>query len=105
MFFTRSILASATLLSFSATAEAWVLHRSADEHAEVKRSTVDQAKNGWSWSGLLGKRQGGGVILDCPDNDFADMLNNNPDDNVARFCNDWLNISPATVVSEVTPTV
>ncbi|KAJ4336827.1 hypothetical protein N0V95_008493 [Ascochyta clinopodiicola] len=104
MFFTRSILASATLLSFSALSDAWVLHRKADEHAEVKRVTDPSTQGGWSWNSLFPKRQGD-VILDCPDNQFAALLDNNPDDSVESFCNDWLNIAPTTVFSEVTPTV
>lgn len=104
MFFTRSVLASATLLSFSATTEAWVLHRNTDEHVEVKRVVADGAQAGWSWNNFFGKRQGD-IILDCPDNQFAALLDNNPDSIVESFCNDWLDLAPATVVSEVTPTM
>ena len=103
MFFTRSVLASATLLSFSATTEGWVLHRNAEEHVEVKRISVDDAQNHWAWRNIFGKRQD--QILDCPNNQFASLLGNNPDSSVESFCNDWLNMPPATVVSEVTPTV
>ena len=42
MFFTRSVLASATILSFFATTQAWVLHRNPEEHVEVKRIAVDE---------------------------------------------------------------
>ncbi|KAF9697700.1 hypothetical protein EKO04_004461 [Ascochyta lentis] len=104
MFFTRSLLASATILSFSALTEAWVLHRSPEEHAQVKKVTAPGTQSSWSWSSFMGKRQGD-VILDCPDNQFAALLDNNPDNSVESFCNDWLNLAPATVVSEVTPTV
>jgi hypothetical protein len=79
------------------------LHRNAEEHVEVKRISNDDAQNQWSWKGMFGKRQD--QILDCPNDNFAFLLDNNPDSSVERFCNDWLNIAPATVVSEVTPTV
>ena len=102
MFFTRSVLALATLLSLSATTEGWVLHRDAEEHVEIKRIAVDESQKSW-WS-LFGKRQGD-TILDCPNDQFYALLNNNPDSSVESFCNDWLNIAPATVTSEVTPTV
>lgn len=104
MFFTRSLLASATLLSFTATTGAWVLHRNAEEHVEVKRIAVNDAQNSWSWRNILGKRQGD-TILDCPNDQYAALLNNNPNANIETFCNDWLNIAPATVTSEVTPTL
>jgi|SRR5690242_16302301 len=104
MFFTRSVLASATLLSFSATTEAWVLHRKAEEHTEVKRIVAHDAQDQWSWKNLFGKRQDG-EILDCPNNQFAALLSNNPDDSVESFCNDWLNIPPTTIIEVVTPTV
>lgn len=103
MFFARSTLASAALLSFSATTQAWVLHRSTDEHAEVKRVIADGAQEGWTWNNFFGKRQD--VTLDCPNNQFAALLDSNPDDRVESFCNDWLNMGPATMTSEVTPTV
>lgn len=103
MFFTRSVLASAAILSFSATTEGSVLHRKAEEHAEVKRVAADEAQGEWSWRGIFGKRQD--LILDCPDDQFAALLNNAPNSDVESFCNDWLNLPPATVTTEVTPTV
>ena len=103
MFFTRSVLASATLISFSATTQAWVLQRKAEEHAEVKRLTTHDAQNNWSWKNILGRRQD--QVLDCPNDQFASLLSNNPDNSVETFCNDWLNIPPTTLVVEVTPTV
>lgn len=104
MFFTRSVLASAALLSFTATTEAWVVHRKAEEHVEVKRVAATEAQGHWSWRNLFGKRQDD-EILDCPNDQFATLLSNNPDDTVESFCNDWLNIPPATIIEEVTPTV
>lgn len=104
MFFTRSVLASATLLSFSATTEGWVLHRKAEEHAEVKRVAANEAQDHWSWKNFFGKRQDD-VVLDCPNDQFADLLRNNPDSSVESFCNDWLNIPPTTIYQEVTPTM
>lgn len=104
MFFTRSVVASAALLSFSATTDAWVLHRNTEEHVEVKRIVGDAAQDRWSWSNFFGKRQQD-EILDCPNNQFAALLSNNPDSTVETFRNDWLNLAPATVVAEVTPTM
>ncbi|KAJ4371734.1 hypothetical protein N0V86_008287 [Didymella sp. IMI 355093] len=103
MFFTRSVLASAAVLSFSATTEASVLHRNAEEHVEVKRVAADEAQSGWTWRSLFGKRQD--VVLDCPDNQFASLLDNAPNNDVEGFCNDWLNLAPATTTSLVSPTV
>ncbi|UPX20391.1 uncharacterized protein EKO05_0010623 [Ascochyta rabiei] len=104
MFFTRSLQASATLLSLSALSEAWVLHRNPDQHAEVKTPPAPDTQPAWSWNSFFPKRQGD-VTLDCPDDQFATLLSNNPDSTVETFCNDWLNIPPTTVISEVTPTV
>ena len=103
MFFTRSVLASASILSFSTTANGWALHRDTEEHVEVKRIVSSEAEGRWSWSNFFGKRQD--QILDCPNNQFATLLSNNPDNVVETFCNDWLNLAPATVVAEVTPTM
>ncbi|KAF3042704.1 hypothetical protein E8E12_008429 [Didymella heteroderae] len=103
MFFTRSVLASAAVLSFSATAEGSVLHRKAEEHIEVKRVAADDAQGAWTWKRLFGKRQN--LILDCPNDQFASLLDSAPNNDVQGFCNDWLNLDPATVTNEVTPTV
>lgn len=103
MFFARSVLASAALLSFSAPATGSVLHRNAEEHVEVKRVAADDAQSAWSWRSLFAKRQD--LILDCPNDQFAALLDSAPDNDVQGFCNDWLNLAPATVTSEVTPTV
>lgn len=103
MFFSRSVLASAAILSFSATIEGSVLHRKAEEHVEVKRVAADEAEGAWTWRSVFGKRQD--TILDCPNDQFAALLDNAPNNDVQGFCNDWLNLAPATVTSEVTPTV
>lgn len=101
MFLTRSLLASATLLSLSALTEAWALRRTSDN----PNSIADPAtQSSWSWSNLVGKRQRD-VILNCPDDQFAALLSNNSADSVETFCNDWLNMAPATIYSEVTPTI
>lgn len=105
MFFTRSVLAPAAILSFSVTTEGWVLHRNTEEHVEVKRIVADEAQHHWSWRDILGKRQSDDRVLDCPNDQFASLLSNNPDSAVVTFCNDWLNLGPATTVIEVTPTV
>lgn len=103
MFFTRSVLASAAVLSFSATTEGSVLHRKSEEHIEVKRVDAAEAQGAWTWKSLFGKRQN--LILDCPNDQFASLLDSAPNNDVQGFCNDWLNLDPATVTSEITPTV
>ncbi|KAF3035509.1 hypothetical protein E8E11_001797 [Didymella keratinophila] len=103
MFFARSALASAAVLSFSAITEGSVLHRKADEHVEVKRVAIDEAQGAWTWKNLFGKRQN--LVLNCPNDQFASLLDSAPNDDVQGFCNDWLNLAPATVTNEVTPTI
>ncbi|KAL1645583.1 hypothetical protein SLS61_008266 [Didymella pomorum] len=103
MFFTRSVLASAAVLSFSATTEGSVLHRKADEHVEVKRVAINEAQGAWTWKNLFGKRQT--LVLDCPNDQFASLLDSAPNNDVQGFCNDWLNLAPATVTNEITPTI
>ncbi|KAF2998640.1 hypothetical protein E8E13_007600 [Curvularia kusanoi] len=105
MFFTRSALASAAILSFTVTTEGWVLHRSTEEHVEVKRVAAEEGESQWSWKRMFGKRQNDGIVLDCPNDQFAALLSNNPDSAVETFCNDWLNLAPATTTIDVTPTV
>ena len=104
MFFTRSTLATAAILSFSVTTEGRFLHRSTEDHVEVKRVNAQEAQNRWSWKNILGKRQTD-TVLDCPNDQFAAILSNNPDSLVNNFCNDWLHLAPATDTVEVTPTV
>lgn len=103
MFFTRSVLASAAVLSFSAITEGSVLHRKADEHVEVKRIDINEAQGAWTWKDLFRKRQN--LVLDCPNDQFAALLDHAPDNDVQGFCNDWLSLAPATVTEEVTPTM
>lgn len=105
MFFTRSALASAAILSFTATTEGWVLHRSTEEHVEAKRVAAEESESQWSWKKIFGKRQNDGIVLDCPNDQFATILSNNPESIVKSFCNDWLNLAPATTTIDVTPTV
>lgn len=104
MFFTRSVLAPAAILSFSVTTECRFLHRSTEDHVEVKRSNAQEAQDQWSGENIFGKRQTD-TILDCPNDRFAALLSSNPDSFANSFCNDWLNLAPATDTVEVTPTV
>ena len=104
MLFIRSMLASAGFFSSSATYKGWALHRKVDEYTEVKKITTDGDQASWSWKNVFRRRRGD-VILDCPKNQSVDLLSNNLDNSINHFYNFWLNISPATVVSEVTPTV
>jgi hypothetical protein len=97
MYISRSLLASAIVLSFSSLSEASVLRR--DPNGDAPR-----LQRRWSLPSLFGKRQGGVETLQCPDSSFQEMLNANPEDRVQSFCNDWLNIQPTTVVVEYTPT-
>jgi hypothetical protein len=49
------------------------------------------------------KRQPATLI--CPDDTYARILSDSPDERVETFCNEWLGIAPATVTVDVTPTV
>ena len=104
MFFTRSVLAPAAILSFSVTTEGRFLHRSTEDHVEVKRANAQEAQHQWSGKNVFEKRQTD-TILGCPNDRFAVLLSNNPDSLANSFCNDWLNLAPATDTVEVTPTV
>lgn len=104
MFFTRSVLTPAAILSFSVTTEGRFLHRSTEDHVEVKRANAQEAQHQWSGKNVFEKRQTD-TILGCPNDRFAVLLSNNPDSFANSFCNDWLNLAPATDTVEVTPTV
>jgi hypothetical protein len=96
MYISRSLLASAIVLSLSSSGEASVLHRKPN-------GDLPRVQRRWSLPSLFGKRQGV-EELQCPETTFGDLLNANPEQRVQSFCNDWLDISPTTVVVEYTPT-
>lgn len=93
MYISRSLQASAYLLSFSTLTTALALHRKRDGYTpDVQR--VDSMHE---------KRQD--QELECINDRWQDMLDNNPVDRVKTFCNEWLGIAPATTVIEWTPTM
>ena len=105
MFFTRSLQASAFILSFSTLTDALALNRR--NKGNVQEETVLDAPHvarGVGADGIVEKRQDP-QELDCPDDRWQQMLDNNPSDRVATFCNEWLGIGPATTVVEWTPTM
>lgn len=100
----HSLRASAAFLSFCTVSQAWVLKLGADKAAqdganiapaELRRDSLGE--------GNLANRQE--VELDCSDDRWQDLLNNNPTDRVVTFCNEWLGIGPATAVVQYTPTM
>lgn len=54
--------------------------------------------------GDIAKRDDNVTLLNCPNDRFEQMLDNNPSERVKTFCNEWLGIPPATITVEVTPT-
>jgi hypothetical protein len=106
MHVTRSLRASAIFLSFSVLGNAWVLHRkSAGDIEQARGLDSVQVPRAAPVDGNVKKRQGETTELECPNDRWEQMLDANPDDRVKTFCNEWLGISPATVVEEVTPTM
>jgi len=100
MHITRSLPASAFVLSLSTLTEALALRRTSEDALDGSRF----ARRGASLDGAAWKRQGV-ETLDCPNDRWQQLLDNNPQDRVVTFCNEWLGISPATTVLEVTPTM
>lgn len=103
----RSLLASATLLSFSFPAEAAVAQQRADSTNEnaLKERQPEQAGffSGWSLHKFLGIRQESQDLVCSSDDPFWDMVNKADADDRQTVCNKLLEIAPATVVSEYTP--
>ncbi|CAO2647646.1 Nn.00g085680.m01.CDS01 [Neocucurbitaria sp. VM-36] len=101
----RSLQASAFILSFSTLTDALALNRRSA--GNVQNGLVYNAPHiahGGSVEDIVEKRQDA-QELDCPDDRWQQMLDNNPPDRVATFCNEWLGIGPATTVVEWTPTI
>lgn len=104
MYISRSLQASAYLLSFSTLTAALALHRKKDGHS-IEEQRVEPLLNapGGTAESANEKRQD--QELECINDRWQDMLDNNPVDRVKTFCNEWLGIAPATTVIEWTPTM
>lgn len=100
MYITHSVRALAWVLSFSASIEALVVRRSNDNAVQEKVF----ARRGPSLRRGFSKRQGI-TEMDCPNDRWQEMLDTNPQERIVTFCNEWLDIAPATEVLEVTPTL
>lgn len=101
MFFSRSLLASALVLSFSTYAEA----RVAQHRIDPASGDVSKGKkfHGWTLRNILGKRQEP-QVLDCSTpNLYIDILEDTNGDNVQTFCNKWLDLPPMTTTTDYTP--
>ncbi|KAI8931729.1 hypothetical protein NX059_011372 [Plenodomus lindquistii] len=101
MYTTLSLQALAVVLSFSSSTEALVVRKSNNPAQEVYRD----ARRGVALHGHLDKRQNSSeTVLDCSNDRWQELLDSNAEDRIETFCNEWLDISPATSVIEVTPT-
>lgn len=100
MYITRSLQASAFFLSFSTLTAAVALHRTADSDVQLEARTAHSG----SLDSIFKKRQDA-QELECPNDRWQAMLDSNPADRVATFCNEWLGLEPATTVVEWTPTM
>jgi hypothetical protein len=96
---------SAILLSLCTFSEAWAVHHKAGSTVQQGKqiAPIELRRNG-AQDGSFNKRQTTELI--CPEEDeWQDFLQSNPSDRVQSFCNIWLNLAPAIVVQEYTPTV
>ncbi|KAH9879685.1 hypothetical protein IAQ61_001504 [Plenodomus lingam] len=102
MHVTHSLQALAVVLSFTGPVEALVVRKSNKPAQEVYRA----AHRGPAPEGHLYKRQNAtDVVLDCSNDRWQELLDSNTGDRITTFCNEWLDIPPATSVLEVTPTI
>lgn len=103
MSFIRSLQASVFILSFSTLTDALVVNRK--NTGSVQEEVAFVAPNvarGVSVDNVVERQD---QELDCPDDRWQQILDNNPPDRVMTFCNEWLGIGPATTVVEWTPTM
>jgi hypothetical protein len=102
MFFTRFSKASVVFLSLCTLSDAWALYHKVDgEKAKVEDAPVEMRRH--AAEDFDEKRQT--TELFCPNDSYARILNNNPPESVQSFCNDWLELAPATTVIEYVPTM
>ena len=105
MYIIRSLQAAAVILSFSTLTEALAFNRR--NKGQVQEENVFEPAQIAHAGPVIGniKLRQDGQELDCPDDRWQQLLDNNPPDRVATFCNEWLGIGPATTVVEWTPTM
>jgi hypothetical protein len=95
---------TAILLSLCTLSEAWVLHRKADSRKqEADNVTPIELRRHEVRKLGLEKRQTTELVC-REDDDYEELLDNNPEPFVQFFCNRLLGLGPATTVVEVTPT-
>jgi hypothetical protein len=103
MALTRSSWPAAVLLSLCTLSDAWAVRRSTDTGVhQVEHVAIELRQNG-AQHNKFDKRQETELV--CPDDRYQEFLDNNPQERIKTFCNEWLGISPTTVVVEYTPTM
>ncbi|KAJ4377994.1 hypothetical protein N0V83_000824 [Neocucurbitaria cava] len=91
------------MLSFSTLTDALAVNRkSTDSVQEEVAFVAPNVARGVSVDNVVERQD---QVLDCPDDRWQQILDNNPPDRVMTFCNEWLGIGPATTVVEWTPTI
>jgi hypothetical protein len=94
------------ILSFCIVSEAWIWNHRADEQAQDSGEVAPvELRRRWPHAAVFARRQEQEEELNCTDDWFSEFLNANPSPRIETFCNHWLDIQPATVVEEVTPTM
>lgn len=106
MYFSRSLLASAAILSFSATVDATVAFPGADSHVEHAERQSGAGFGGilgqWSLRSLFNKRQQPEELI-CEDNASSRTLRDGRPEDAQVVCNQLLELPPATVEVDYTP--
>lgn len=109
MYVSRSLLALASILSFSIYADARVAQH-LDDKADNSASKRDKSTNSrflrrWPLSNIFAKRQNA-TELDWTTTDlYKNILDDGAPSDIQTFCNIWLGIPPATAVVDYTPTM
>jgi hypothetical protein len=102
MSLTRSSWPAAVLLSLCTLSDAWAMRRSAGSSVHQAEHVAIELRQSGAQN-KFDKRQETELV--CPDDRYQEFLDNNPKDRIETFCNEWLGISPTTVVVEYTPTM
>lgn len=101
---TRFAWPSAILLSLCTFSNAWVLHRKVDsKEQEVDQVAAVELRRHEAQDIDLEKRQT--TQLFCPNDRYQEFLDSNAPDRIQTFCNEWLGLAPATIVTEYRPTM
>lgn len=91
-----SLQALAAFLSLSASVNALVVKKSNAPAQELYRAVH---------RGLTPNKRQTPEVLNCPETEYQDLLDSNPKNRIADFCNKWLDLAPTTTVLEITPTM